>query len=314
MSPDPSMRSPIPAEFSRSPSVMTETFRPPRRRTTRLVRPLCIVVVMALASLAPSAARAEDGFFGRALKGVAKAVEKLVEVEEAPVAREAVMLAFPGNANNVDRFTPLLKQLLKIEMAYLVKVCHPNDEQKALIRKQGDAAVADIAKKMMAAQNGRRGNAGFPDARKLMTDALHKALVEAKSDKATDYAQEIAAREAARKEAGVAMMTAQIDRTLFLAPDQHVAMAKVIEKNWKDEWSRNTQAFLYIDYLPTPDVSVLSGAMNNQQQAVWKARPNYGTISFGWEGDLGLNNGFVDAGVDEEEAMEAAPAEGAAAP
>lgn len=293
---------------------MNDRSRRPRHFARSLPRLFAVLAGVATAGLAAPAARAEDGFFGKALKGVARAVEKLVEVDEAPAPRAAVMLAFPGNANNVDRFTPLLKQLLKIEMAYLVKVCHPNDEQKALLRKQGDAAVADIAKKMMAAQNGRQGNAGFPDARKLMTDALHKALVEAKSETATDYAQEIAAREAARKQAGVAMMTAQIDRTVFLAPDQHVAMTKVVEKNWKDEWSRNTQAFLYIDYLPTPDVSVLAGAMNEQQKSVWKARPNYGTISFGWENDLGLNNGFVEAGIDEDEAVEAVPAEGAATP
>jgi hypothetical protein len=278
---------------------------------------LAIAVATTVACHASSTAQAQEGFFGRALKGVAKAVEKLVDGDAPANAAPAVMMAFPGNnGDNVDRYTPLLKQLLKLELAYAVKVCHPNDEQLALLRKQGDAAVPVIARQMVAAQNGRRGTAGFPDARKLMTDALHKALVEGKSEKATEYAQEITAREAARKEAGVAMMAAQIDRTVFLAPEQHGALTKVIEKNWRDEWSRNSQAFLYIDYLPTPDASVLGTAMNEQQKSVWKARPNYGMISFGWENDLGLANGFLGGGVDieEEEAVEAVPVEGAAAP
>lgn len=271
--------------------------------TSLPTRGFCLAAALALA--APPAARADDeGFFGKALKGVAKAVERLVEGNEEPAA-PAVNMVLANVGGNVDQFTPALKRLAAVEVAYVRKVCGPDAAQLAAIRKRVKAQVPQLAKRLAAAQNGRAGQLQFPNVRKLMTEALHDEIGKAMSaEKANAYAEEIAARDAAKTEAGIDMLTAQIDRSVYLAPAQYDKMKQAVRSAWKEEWSRNPQVFLYSEYLPTPDVKVTSPILNERQKEIWGARPHYGTISFGWEEDLGLGGFFGGAAIEEEEEEE----------
>lgn len=197
-----------------------------------------------------------------------------------------------------NQYSPLLKKMLTAEVHFIRKVCHPNATQLAEIRHAGQVKIAALAEEYAAIQN--RHPSSWPDPRQSLTEVFQKHIDDCMSPEAAQrYRKEIAARDAARREAGVAMATAMIDRKVYFSPEQYERVAQKIDETWKELWSRNLQAFLYDQYAPTPDSTVLRPLLNQPQQSLWNWS-RAGSISFGWEQDLGLSTPWKE-GVDLEE-------------
>ena len=271
---------------------------------SRFVRAALFLLLL---SAAPVAARGEEeGVIGKFFKGAKKAVEQMVDKAVEEVRPAKVFDVEIQDRPDRKRVAGLLKQVLANELAYVRKVCEPDEAQMRQIRKDGLTAVDGVAQRIVAAQAkpGRSGTAQIPEPRKLLTEALQKSVsASLPKAKAERYAEELAGREAAKREAGLSLVTTHIDRAVFLSPAQYDAMTDIVRKHWKPEWSRNPQILFYSDYLPFPAVEALAPVMTANQKSIWSARPPYGQISFGWEADLGFGDGMGGL-EDGEELME----------
>ncbi|MBX3439042.1 MAG: hypothetical protein KF861_16245 [Planctomycetaceae bacterium] len=233
--------------------------------------------------------------FGRgAGGGEARGVINLV-VEDAPADFE-------------NQFTPLLNKLLSAELHFAHKVCQLNAEQVARLKEVGQVKVAAIAK-TYGQQRNQHQSSEWPDARDLLTAAFQEqldALLPAET--AQRYREEMAARRLARDAAAREMILVLMDRRLSLTPEQYTQLDGAISGQRDASWSRNMQMFLYEEYAPMPDDSVVRPLLSDRQRDIWASRTNYGRISFGWEQDLGLMTPWGDLG-DIELELPAAQAE-----
>jgi hypothetical protein len=240
---------------------------------SRLIPVVLFVVVIASADVAYS----QEGILG--------GIRRLFGVDRRPAVVE---MAEPA-PEVVNQFTPHLKKVLTAEIHFVRKVCRPDAEQLAAIRKAGVEQLDSVAKQYAKLQQGGR-HSGFPDARELIAAGLQKTIDEVLPEEAAQrYRDENAARIEARRQAVTAMMTTLIDRELALTPEQFDQVDRAIGEKWDDQWGRNLQMFLYDQYAPMPHASVLTPLLNEQQKEVWKGRVNHGMIHFGWEQDLGVN-------------------------
>jgi len=275
----------------------------------RRLRPRTIPTVLAVALLAATGTvHAADDFFGNVLK--AFGIDAPRPAPPAAVRMAPPVEVGPGMA---EPFVPQLKTLLRAELHFVRKVCSPDEAQMKEIIRAGLAGVDVVAKDFAAHQ--MRNDYQWPDARGLLAKAVERKVIEVMpADVAGRYADEIAAREKARKEAATAMMTAAVDRRLSLTPKQFDEVSAAIGDRFQNEWSRDLQIFLYDDYGPSPDPSAIGQVLSDRQRKVWGTRSDNGRILFDWEQGLGISwGGQVEIGGEFDLDAEAAPAETASA-
>ena len=245
--------------------------------------------------------------------GQAFALEEGQAVAVEPPAVEAAIgvaidVAFDEpQARANDPFGAPLRRLLTAEIHFLRKIIALDEDQLALVRETGRAQVAALAAEFAAAQNqGQASN--LPDPRERITGAIAKVLDEVvPGDRAARYRTEVAARFAARKQAALAMMMTIIDRKVGLTAKQHDEISAAISSSWQEPWSRQMYQYLYEDYAPLPDSSLLDSFFDEHQKRVWASRVNTGKMSFGWEHDAGIQVPW--GGGDDLEELEQYPTE-----
>ncbi len=248
--------------------------------------------------------------FGAALGGrgiVAEdvAVEAVVAGEmlldlQAPAAGEA------GGDPLEQQFLQQFRQLSKTELNFVRAVCQPNAEQSKKIKVASDAGLKTAVKKFAAIQKQMQQGvrAGeqpqWPDPRALMAEVLLKTVKESMSaDQAKRYEEELEKRSAARKRAALLNLVAKLDKDLVLTADQRGKLSDALNSNWKDDWGRQLEVFMYGDaYMPAlPDAQVLP-ALTDKQKAIWTAIPKQHNQIWGWAGF-----GFVQGGIEVDEAL-----------
>ena len=253
--------------------------------------------------------------FGAALGGGALNVNA-AEVVEAVVAGDVLVEAQAVDAAQAvgDPFEQQFRQqfgpLAKTELNFVRAVCQPNAEQSQKIKAASDVALktaikkfAEIQKKM---QQGIRGGEQpqWPDPRKLMADVLLKTVKETMSaDQVKRYESELEKRSAARQRAALLNLVAKLDKDLVLTAEQRGKLSEALTSNWKDDWGRQLEVFMYGDaYMPVlPDAQVLP-VLTERQKQIWTAIPKQHHQIWGWAGF-----GFVQA-VEIEEPVNAAEA------
>lgn len=227
-----------------------------------------------------------------------------------------------------EQFRPVLTQLLGRELHLIRKVCQPDEQQFAKLREAGQAEVTKLGLRIAQARQANRSTESWPRPRTELAAALAAKVSEIMSpEAAARFRTEIEAREAAQRSAAQQMMIVVMDRKLTLLPGQPEALSQALEKDWDDKLSRNMQIYLYEDYLQMPKETAVAQVLNDRQKSLYRRLNRRGTISFGWEQDLGLqwwgDNGaggdeFGTLGEDRpsppEEAAPVPAAESAAAP
>jgi len=205
-------------------------------------------------------------------------------------ARQAIVRpAKPVEIEVINQFSPMLNKILDVELYFVQKVCQPNAEQAARLRKFGAGEVVTLAKLMAENQN----QENTVDPRQLLTKALGREIEKVCSAEAAKrYREEMSGRLDYKQAAAAGLMLANMDRDLFLSPDQAQKIEGELHQNWKPEWSRNLQGLMYPQYAPWPDAKLIQPHLTPEQSQLI-THQNHGGIQFGWEADAGFN-GWVN--------------------
>ena len=116
---------------------------------------------------------------------------------------------------------------------------------------------------------------------------------------ATRLQDEVAKRDASRKQLAVRNLVARLDRELVLSPDQRDKVAASLSSHWDDSWCQSLEMFMY-DYQffpPIPDQYV-APFLNDPQKKVWRSTQKVQTF---W-GGFGMMGGvMVDDPLEDDE-------------
>lgn len=241
--------------------------------------------------------------FGAALGGRGIVAEDVFAVEAVVAGEMLLDIQVPaaGEAGGdplEQQFLQQFRQLSKTELNFVRAVCQPNAEQSKKLKAASDAGLKTAVKKFAAIQKqmqqGMRAGEQpqWPDPRHLMAEVLLKTVKESISaDQAKRYEEELEKRSAARKRAALLNLVAKLDKDLVLTADQRDKLSDALNSNWKDDWGRQLEVFMYGDaYMPAlPDAQVLP-ALTDKQKAIWSAIPKQHNQIWGWAGF-----GFVQA-------------------
>ena len=205
-------------------------------------------------------------------------------------ARQAVVRpAKPVEIEVINQFSPTLNKLLDVELYFIQKVCQPNADQAARLRKFGVGEVVTLAKLMAENQN----QPGAVDPRQLLIKALDQEIEKVCSmEAAKRYREEMSERLNYKQAAAAGLMLSNMDRDLFFNTNQAQKIESELRKNWKPEWSRNLQGLMYPQYAPWPDAQLIQPYLTPEQSQLI-TQQNRGNIQFGWEADAGFN-GWVN--------------------
>ena len=264
------------------------------------------VLALAVVLLIPVSCRAQGGFL--------EALEDLFDNKQAqpaqndPFQGEAILmvddLVIPGMKNGkvgrdfVNMYTPFVTKVMTAELHFLKKVCEPTDEQFDKFHETGLLAVALTCKHYEDLQKIRQAASEWPQPQERITAALARAVDQSMSaEVAQRYRDELKARQEAHRAASAGMMLVHIDQQLMLAPDQYQAIREALEKDWNSGWSTGIRLFMYPQYARMPESHVLRPHLTDRQRKLWSARPNHGTVNFGWQMELGMQD-FFGAGVE----------------
>jgi hypothetical protein len=209
-----------------------------------------------------------------------------VEVQKA---EQAVVFAAPMAVNNAGQEQQYMQQfrpILRAEYHIVRAVCRPTPEQRKELARAGEQALRDAAKKyvdmmrrpMTAAQRAAL------DPRKQIREGLATAVKTRLSPElAAKYQEEIARRDAARKQLAIRNLVARLDRDLVLSPDQRGKVAESLASHWEDSWCQSIEMFMYDNQIvpPIPDQYV-APFLNDAQKKIWrgtqKAQVFYGGL------------------------------------
>lgn len=213
------------------------------------------------------------------------AEEKPAQEQKAATKEEAKK---PGAANDrevqidaqvqqwIGQFTQQYRPMLNPELNFIRQVCDLAPEQRPKIKAAGEAGVKDAALKMAELQAGRmRGgfvaNNAQPDPRRIIREALAKALQETlTSEQMAKYTEEATQRTALRKRAAVLSVVARLDATLCLTADQRDKISASISSGWQEKWEQWLMISMYGDqYFPNVPDQLVSAHLNADQKSVW---------------------------------------------
>lgn len=200
----------------------------------------------------------------------------------------AVELELAGEVKN--EFTPVLQQVLEVELYFANKICQLNEDQQRELQGFGKLQLSRMSAQFADAQKRNLTTAEWPDVRQEFTRALAGKLEEMLStEQANTYRAEVAARETARQLAARDLMIAKLGRKFALSPDQIAQLEEQLLTHWRDAWARNLMVYNYDEFSPYPPLEVLREVLTAEQLEILESgRQNFGIVSFGWQGDLFL--------------------------
>jgi hypothetical protein len=228
-------------------------------------------------------------------------VEGVVEVEEfaAPVVRmleEKIDLkaADAQLQQFIPQFNEQYRPMLTVELNFIRQTCELPVAQRPKVRKAGEAALADVCKKMaenqlrhMVPGGGAVQAVTPPDPRQTIRSALKKALQETLTPEAfAKYSAELDQRSATRKHAAITSVVARLDGAMCLTVEQREKIEASINAAWQDRWEQWLYLNIYGDqYFPImPDEAVVSH-LNQDQKSIWSGLQK---VDFGFWGGNGI--------------------------
>jgi len=196
----------------------------------------------------------------------------------------------PNVANLERQYLPQFQRLLKPEVAFIRRVCQPNEEQHSQIVKSADQRLRLAVREYAIAQNNMRRPRviGFrarsmPDPRKLVQQQLAKLVkLKLSAEQAKAYQQECDKRNAHRKHATVLSLVAKLDQELVLTAEQRGKLIESLSSNWEDGWLQSLQILVHNhQYLPNlPDSDVVP-FLNETQKTIWRGSPKHSITHWG---------------------------------
>jgi hypothetical protein len=196
----------------------------------------------------------------------------------------------PAFDPQIQRFMPDLNRLLTIEIHYLRKICNPGPQELEQIRAAGKAELIELAKVIAKNEHSAFRNEE-KDARERLLDVLLDSAREVlPSDQFERYQSEVQKRLAFRSEGASELITLHVDHSLAFTSEEYDRVAAHLVENAKPQWAHNLQTYMYRDYCPLPDSSLLAPVLNERQKKVWNIQGRtHSMIHFGWPQSIGLD-------------------------
>jgi len=175
-----------------------------------------------------------------------------------------------------EQFAGPFRVLYKTELHFMRLVCQPSKLQFERIAADGQVGLKAAIKKF--ASEMRVFGAGFViaktqafDLRKPITDALLQSARKVLTpEQAARYQKELDLRTAARKQMAVLNLVAKVDNLLVLTPAQRQQLGKILEKHWKDSWSKESMLMFGSQSWPRiPDAEVCP-ILTDVQRDIWQ--------------------------------------------
>ncbi|WP_435020075.1 hypothetical protein TA3x_001632 [Tundrisphaera sp. TA3] len=234
---------------------------------------------------------------------LAKRKAEVKQIEERRAAARAQMEAQQIKAREpmIRQMTQQLRPVLQAELRMLTEMASPTPEQRRAIAMAGGRAAKEAATRMMVGRqvivdrNGRRV-IEQSDPRKMIQAAMAEEVKARLPAEVHDrYRKEMARRDELEKHAVILAQVANLDRLLYLAPDQRDRLVAAMRAYYEAEPCPPIDAMvIYDSHTPYfPDDRILP-ILTDVQKKVWgdASKINVGTISFR---NLGAMNGMGNA-------------------
>jgi hypothetical protein len=236
----------------------------------------------------------------------ARKAEAIV-TKQAPRAPAAAMkVAMPAVAFNADgqiqQYMQQFRPILRAEYHLVRVVCHPTAEQRNEIARDGERTLREAARhyaEMMRRPMTVAQRAAL-DPRRQIREGLAKSVKDRLSGElAARYQDEIARRDASRKQLAVRNLVARLDRDLVLSPDQRDKVAESLTTHWDDSWCPTIEMLMYdYQYLPPIPDQYVARFLNDAQKTLWRGTPKFN----GFWGGFGIMGGIrVEDPLEDEE-------------
>jgi hypothetical protein len=235
-------------------------------------------------------------------RAVARKPAPRVEVQkfEKAIVRAAPMVI--NNAGQEQQYMQQFRPILRAEYHIVRAACRPTPEQRKELARAGEQALRDAAKKyvdlmrrpMTAAQRAAL------DPRRQIREGLARAVQARLSPElAARFQDEIARRDASRKQLAIRNLVARLDRDLVLSPDQRGKMAESLTSHWDDSWCQSLEMFMHdYQFLPPIPDQYIAPFLNDAQKRIWRSTPKVQSF---W-GGFGMMGGImVDDPLEDEE-------------
>lgn len=179
------------------------------------------------------------------------------------------------------QYLPQFKPVLNRELAFLRRVCEPNEEQLRQVAATAQDRLAVAVRRYATAQNqfrqGRARNAStaMPEPRVLIQQEL-AAIVEQKlrPEQASHYAEECSQGAEFRKRAVVLNLVARFDKDLALSPDQRQKLIESLTANYQENWGRWLSLVAHnIQVSPQIPENLVLPLLNEKQKTIWRQSP-----------------------------------------
>jgi hypothetical protein len=172
-----------------------------------------------------------------------------------------------------------LRPYYRYELMHLRTACGLTKEQLREIRPEADAAYEEAIGRIIA---GAQGGPRPRDASEVdYLGAIHEAVWKVfrghlTLEQRAAYEEDLRLRQASRKEAGVDLLVAVIDRELLLTERQRQEIGASISAHWDDQWCDAAEAaFSHRSRRPgLPDPLVIP-YLSAAQQATWHQMPRF---------------------------------------
>jgi hypothetical protein len=179
-----------------------------------------------------------------------------------------------------------LKPFMKVELAFVARVCRLDKEQRKLLAEQGEEILENVARQSGGEGRQLRGMAGgavrvingniqMPaDTRKLIEDRV-AAMVVAKlsPEQAELYKTEQAERLKFRKRTTINNIVSLIDKKLMLTTSQRESICEALAEKWAGSSLTQVDISMYVDnYLPLVRDDCVVPCLYENQKAAWTTR------------------------------------------
>jgi hypothetical protein len=241
---------------------------------------------------------------------VQKRVAPVAAFAPAPAAPAAgVVFAAPVALNNdgqVRQYAQQFRPILRAEYHIVRVVCRLTPEQRKEIARAGEQSLRVAASKyvdMMRRPMTAAQRAALDPRRQIRESLADAVKARLSAELAGRLQDEIAKRDASRKQLAVRNLVARLDHDLVLSPDQRDKVAESLSSHWDDSWGQSLEMFMYnYQFLPQIPDQYVAPLLNDSQKKVWRSTQKIQTF---W-GGFGMMGGvMVDDPLEDDELREA---------
>lgn len=245
-----------------------------------------------------------------AAKAAARTKAK-VSVKAVPAPKAVGIAVRPNADGQAQQYMQQFRPILRAEYHIVRVVCRPDAEQRKAIARDGEQTLREAASKyvdMMRRPMTVAQRAEAEPRRQIRAGLAKSVKARLPAEMVRKYEEEIAKRDASRKQLAVRNLVARLDRDLVLSPDQRDKIAESLGAHWDDSWCQSIEMFMYdYQFLPPIPDQYVAPFLNDPQKGIWRGIQKV----YGFWGGFGMMGGIMVDDPLEDEELKAARLEAA---